>query len=208
MKRKYVLSTLLVIFLAAGIVGSVHAADYYIDYFKIRTITEEDGSHITHLYFQILDKYGRIPVEDHPMTATVTFNNEHPIPFPSSIHRDLRREWRIRDYNLNGTIEKDEFELLERTSKEYRIVYSESPHSGGTYELNVTYNGQELIPEFINVSDAIELPKVSDVEAEFDLQGQFKISWALDQTAPEDSDLEIRLRIYERDGSYKFNRHV
>ncbi|MFC1815695.1 hypothetical protein ACFL0M_07065 [Thermodesulfobacteriota bacterium] len=118
-------------------------------------------------------------------------------------------EWMQIDNNGNGIIELDQGEWKNqiRYTSEYQIYYPVTPHAAGTYTLNVILNNGQLLSTSRTVTAGVELPQISDVTAEFDPDGQFKVSWIPALVYPENSGVDIRLNFFEKDGSSKYDRY-
>lgn len=210
------LSILLVVLLATGLVGSVHAANYFLDNFDVDTITQGVQSPSIRFRFQIRDyeDYGTRVMDNVIQTVTITDPDNNLLPdLPVPPVRHIRRltDWVSTDKNGDGNIDpySGEFENKYYDTYEYRIYYLEPPHIAGIYKLKVQCtNGQELLIDSEHLATGVILPQVTDVTTAFDTDGRLMVSWTPNQTYPypTDTQLEVRVTPYGIDGGNLHHR--
>ena len=196
-------------------VSMAAAADYYIEYFEITTRTSGGGNPTTYFWFEIrdADNCDFVPVEDVIQSYTIEINGTAISPSPTyKIDEWAYVEVKGTDNNpRDGVIDcaQGELEVNGRIGNEYEIISPVSPHVSGTYTLNVTCINNQVIGTETIVSagkDASELPPVTNVSAAFEA-GLIKVTWSLPTSYDVDDRIDVRLELYEADGSRRYIVH-
>jgi hypothetical protein len=123
-------------------------------------------------------------------------------------------EFRATDKNKNGIMEPalGEYGPPLLTSYWHYELWTEKmpvyPIAGGTYTVEVTCTNNQIIQRDVTVTQGENPTSATNINAYFDPDGRFNVSWSLDDyylSHPE-ATIEIRVDRYGKDGTKKYFR--
>ena len=173
-----------------------------------------ESAKITHLgteksgEYTYQPNYSKYIINNNPNIADFTKNVVRLAPYRIVEHRGV-------DNNQNGKIDlplvplpTGEYETRAFSAWEYDIKASDfSLDEGGNYELLVKLtNGQELKRTFLDVPPRLVLPLVTDINASFDNNGMFNVSWKLPDYDYQNATIQIRVDTFYDNGNPRFLR--
>ena len=188
---------------------------YVIGYFDVSTRTYAGGSPETYFWFTVNDSedYGFPPMESVVESATIIFPDGSRQTFTPDFTGWCHSEFRGNDNNRNGIIDLDqgEYEKFVNSDMEYEILSPVSPHTAGTYTLELLFKNGETATFSLTVSEgksAVDWPPVTDLRAGFDPEtGLLRVEWTLPgMEFPPDAWIDVRIEIFEQDGGQRYIR--
>jgi len=233
MRKQFMLAALLMSFVLCN---TVAAANYSISDPTIVTVTPPDNIPRTAIWFVIQDlaEYNFPPIHSVVRSFTISDQNgqsrtlpyiETP-PYDMNGKNYLRQEEIVRldpyyitefrgiDRNKNGIIEPylGEYEKRVFSDWEYCVVTRNFPLSGGTYNLLVDAGTQTIKRTISGVQKRELMPPITDINAKFDNNGKFNISWGIPDVylnnyeTYKNATVQIRVDRYTKDGNKAYWR--